>query len=113
MSENNNESMASFLIGFVIGGIIGAISALLLAPRSGEETRMLIREKSIELQDTASTKASDWAKMSQEKMSELQKKGQLVLEEQSSKLPNVDIQVGEEEVAIETGSLEEDAPSSS
>lgn len=108
MTEKNNENMASFLIGFVIGGIIGAVSALMLAPRSGEETRMLIREKSIELQDSASSKASDWAKMSQEKMSELQKKGQLILEEQRSQTPEVDIQIGEEEVVSETGGLEEE-----
>jgi gas vesicle protein len=106
MADNNGDSVASFLLGFIFGGLIGAVSALLLAPRSGEETRMLIREKSIELQDTATTKAGDLAKMSQEKMSELQKKGQLVLEEQKARIPDVKIQVPDESVEIDKDQVE-------
>jgi gas vesicle protein len=38
-----------FLAGFLVGALVGAATALLLAPQSGEETRILIREKGIEL----------------------------------------------------------------
>jgi gas vesicle protein len=39
------------LIGTLIGGLAGALTMLLLAPQSGKDTRMQIREKSIELRD--------------------------------------------------------------
>ena len=52
MSDNNNDFF-TFFAGMVIGGLVGAAAALLLAPQSGEETRTLIRDKSIELKDKA------------------------------------------------------------
>ncbi len=39
--------------GLLLGGIAGAITALLLAPQSGEETRKVIIDKSIEIKDKA------------------------------------------------------------
>jgi gas vesicle protein len=67
MADNSGD-LGSFLAGFVIGGLIGAGVALLMAPQSGEETRALIADKSIELRDRAAetagdvqTKASDYA----------------------------------------------------
>jgi gas vesicle protein len=35
--------------GLILGGIVGALTALVLAPQSGEETRKLMRDKAIEL----------------------------------------------------------------
>ncbi len=52
MADNSGD-LGSFLAGFVIGGLIGAGVALLMAPQSGEETRALIADKSIELRDRA------------------------------------------------------------
>jgi gas vesicle protein len=52
MSDNSND-IATFLAGFLIGGLVGAAVALLMAPQSGEETRGIIRDKSIELKDKA------------------------------------------------------------
>jgi len=43
MSEGN------FLKGLIIGGLIGAVSALLLAPKSGKETRADICNRTEEL----------------------------------------------------------------
>lgn len=42
---------ADFFVGFVIGGLVGAAAAILFAPHSGEDTRALIRERGIELQE--------------------------------------------------------------
>jgi gas vesicle protein len=39
------------LVGMLIGGLAGAITMLLLAPQSGEDTRLQIQEKGIELRD--------------------------------------------------------------
>jgi len=65
---SDHDDFGAFLIGFVVGGVAGAVAALLLAPQSGEETRALIKDKSIELRDKAAeqaemvaTKANDFA----------------------------------------------------
>lgn len=51
MSDSND--FGAFVAGFVVGGLVGAAVALLMAPQSGEETRTLIRDRSIELRDKA------------------------------------------------------------
>ena len=53
MSDNDLTEVGTFLAGLLIGGLVGAAAALLLAPQSGEETRTLIKDKSIELKDRA------------------------------------------------------------
>ena len=50
---SDTQDLGSFLSGLIIGGLVGAAVALLLAPQSGEETREIIRDKSIELKDRA------------------------------------------------------------
>ena len=59
---SDHDDFGSFLIGFVVGGVAGAVAALLLAPQSGEETRALIKDKSIELRDKA-TETADKARV--------------------------------------------------
>ncbi len=123
---SDHDEFGAFLVGFVVGGLAGAVTALLLAPQSGEETRTVIKEKAIELKDVASDsytevydkaeelvktsrdkaeelvktsrdkadelvktsrdKADDLVKTTLEKAEELGQKGQVVLEEQKSKL---------------------------
>jgi gas vesicle protein len=56
MSSDRDE-FGAFLVGFIVGGLTGAVVSLLFAPQSGEETRALIRDKSIELRDRASETA--------------------------------------------------------
>jgi gas vesicle protein len=43
----------NWMAGFLTGGAIGAIAAFLTAPRSGEKTRRIIREKGLEVRDGA------------------------------------------------------------
>lgn len=114
MAENDSE-FGSFLAGFVIGGLVGAAVALLLAPQSGEETRTIIKERSIELKDKAvetaedtrlraekaleearlradqareevKVRAEELARLTKERATELQQRGQVVLDEQKSRL---------------------------
>jgi gas vesicle protein len=54
---SDHDDFGAFLIGFIVGGVAGAVAALLLAPQSGEETRALIKDKSIELRDKATEQA--------------------------------------------------------
>jgi len=51
MSDNND--FVTFFAGMIIGGLVGAAAAMLLAPQSGEDTRAMLRDKSIELKDKA------------------------------------------------------------
>ena len=104
---DNNSDFGAFLAGFVIGGLVGAATALLLAPQSGEETRTVIRDKSIELKDKASLTSTEararaeaalkeaqarydsLTQQAKEKTEELLQRGQVVLEEQKSKVEEV------------------------
>jgi gas vesicle protein len=43
------NNVLGVLAGILVGGLAGAVTMLLLAPRSGKDTRKQIREKSIEL----------------------------------------------------------------
>jgi gas vesicle protein len=54
---SDRDEFGAFLVGFIVGGLTGAVVSLLFAPQSGEETRALIRDKSIELRDRASETA--------------------------------------------------------
>jgi gas vesicle protein len=49
--EYHKSNVFGVLVGMLIGGLAGAVTMLLLAPQSGEDTRMQIQEKGIELRD--------------------------------------------------------------
>ena len=48
---NNAKDIWGFLAGLLVGGLAGAGTMLLLAPQSGEKTRVQIQQKSIELRN--------------------------------------------------------------
>jgi gas vesicle protein len=90
---NNDSDFGAFMSGFLIGGLVGAAVALLMAPQSGEETRTMIREKGIEIRDQVETSATDarlraetMAKQARERAQDLQRRGQVILEEQKTKI---------------------------
>lgn len=103
----DRDEFGAFLIGFVIGGLTGAVVSLLLAPQSGEETRVYIKERAIELGNEASqtaqtvskevesrageyrTKAEELAVKARASVDDLSKKGATVIEEQKTKLNEV------------------------
>jgi gas vesicle protein len=67
-----------FLAGFVIGALVGAAAALLLAPQSGEDTRLQIRDKGIEIKGRAEDlqgQARDRADQLQVRMKEAVEEG--------------------------------------
>ena len=56
---SDRDEFGAFLVGFIVGGLSGAVVALLFAPQSGEETRAIIKDKSIELRDKAQMNAEE------------------------------------------------------
>ncbi len=102
MTDRDGD-FGAFLVGFVVGGMVGAVVALLFAPQSGEETRTIIHDRSIELKDKAveaaetarikaeaaaaeaRARADELAKMTQEKAMDLRNRGQEVFQSQKSK----------------------------
>jgi gas vesicle protein len=94
----DRDNFGSFLVGFLVGGLTGAVVALLYAPKTGEETRAVIKDKAIELKDKsietfdatyekaeiaandAVAKAQELIKSAQTKAAETLKKGQVLLE---------------------------------
>jgi gas vesicle protein len=56
---SDRDEFGAFLVGFIVGGLTGAVVALLFAPQTGEETRALIKDKSIELRDKAGQTAEE------------------------------------------------------
>ncbi len=60
-SSNNSDGGSGFMTGLLIGGLAGFVAGILLAPKSGEETRAMIMDRGQEWRDkadelTASTK---------------------------------------------------------
>lgn len=47
----HDRNIPGVLLGVLIGGLAGALTMLLLAPKSGEDTRVKIREKGKQLRD--------------------------------------------------------------
>jgi gas vesicle protein len=106
MSDNNNE-FGAFMSGLLLGGIAGAITALLLAPQSGEETRKVIIEKSMEIKDKAletvddariraektaedaRIAAQEYSQKLQDQAKNIQEQGRVILEEQKQKIEKV------------------------
>ena len=101
---SDRDEFGAFLIGFVIGGLTGAVVSLIFAPQSGEETRVMIKERAIELgdrvTDTAHTvskevetrtgeyrvKAEEYASKARTGVEDLAKKGQTVFQEQKERI---------------------------
>ena len=53
MAHDENGLTKGLLLGFLAGSVIGAVTALLLAPKSGKELRRDIKKKTDELKEVA------------------------------------------------------------
>ena len=69
--QRGTHAAKPILGGFLVGSVIGVATALLFAPRSGEETRAEIRDKAMELRDRTSETVKDTVSQAKSKAYEL------------------------------------------
>jgi len=50
---NNNNNSGVFLAGIILGSLAGTVAGILIAPRSGKETRRLLKKSADALPDMA------------------------------------------------------------
>lgn len=68
-------SATKFLAGFLVGGAIGAVAGILLAPKSGEETRALIADTAKDTLRRADETVKEIQSKADDVVSDMQKKG--------------------------------------
>ena len=66
----NTKQTGKFMLGTLIGGMIGGITALLLAPRPGEETQQMIIEKREDLRQEAEKRIDEGRMYTKDKIDE-------------------------------------------
>lgn len=81
----------SVLLSFLLGGLVGAGVALLLAPKSGEETRQRMRELAEEVKE----KAEGYVEQTKGKVTTAVEKGKGLYEEKKSVITSA-IEAGKE-----------------
>jgi gas vesicle protein len=54
----NKDNAIGFGIGFLAGAVVGGVIALLYAPKTGKETRQLIKDKATEVVDSVKDKTT-------------------------------------------------------
>jgi gas vesicle protein len=57
--EHRSSNVFGVLLGLLVGCLAGAVTMLLLAPQSGEDTRMQIQTRGIELRDRTTEMIDD------------------------------------------------------
>ena len=81
MADDRNDA-AGYLGWFFLGGVVGAAAALLLAPRTGSQTRELLAERGNEFARRAQELATD----AQGRAGEWMDKSRELFEEQTQRL---------------------------
>ncbi len=70
--QHATRSGPSVVTGLLVGGLIGATTALLLAPRSGDEIRAEIRTKAMEYRDRTRDVVTGTVSQAKSKADEIQ-----------------------------------------
>jgi len=73
-------SAGKFFAGFIVGGAIGAIAGILLAPKSGEETRALLADGAKDAMKRADETVKQIQSKADDVVSDMQRKGEEIKE---------------------------------
>jgi gas vesicle protein len=74
MKKMEREQWGSFALGAIVGAVIGGGIALLLAPKSGAETRVYLKDKFSDVRERVGDKVSDIREMVGDKVSDVRHK---------------------------------------
>jgi gas vesicle protein len=80
----NKDNAEGFGIGLLVGAVIGGVIALLYAPKTGKETRQLIKDKATKVVDTVKEATSGVIDTVTESASEVSRKGQAAVKAMKS-----------------------------
>jgi gas vesicle protein len=69
--QHRTRPVKPVLGGFLVGSVIGVATALLFAPRSGQETRAEIRDRAVDLRDRTTETVKDTVSQAKSKAYEL------------------------------------------
>jgi len=69
--QHHTRPVKPILGGFLVGSVIGVATALLFAPRSGEETRAEIRDRAVDLRDRTTETVKDTVSQAKSRAYEL------------------------------------------
>lgn len=103
---SDRDEFGAFLIGFVVGGLTGAAVSLLFAPKSGEETRALIKERAIELRE----KATETAQSAAEQVNSIASEARIKIEELANLAKSKVEELQKGGVVLEKSPKTEEAP---
>lgn len=87
------STTSKFLAGFLVGGAVGAIAGILLAPKSGAETREILKNSTVDALKKADATVKEIQAKADDVVTDLQKKGDEIKE----KLQNLLAQAKENE----------------
>ena len=73
-------SATKFLAGFLVGGAIGAVAGILLAPKSGAETRAMLSDTAKDVAKRADATVKEIQAKADDVVSDMQKKGDEIKE---------------------------------
>ena len=72
-------SVTRFLAGFAVGAAIGAVAGILLAPKSGEETREILGDMAEDIAKKTDAKVKDIQKKADDIVSDVQEKSEEIM----------------------------------
>ena len=78
-------SVTRFLAGFAVGAALGAVAGILLAPKSGQETREMLGDMAADIAKKTDTRVKDIQKKADDIVSDVQEKSEEIM----SKLQNM------------------------
>ena len=73
-------SVSRFIAGFLVGGAIGAIAGILLAPKSGAETREMLGEMASDMAKKTDETVKDIQRRADNIVSDVQEKGEEIMD---------------------------------
>lgn len=73
-------SAGKFLAGFIVGGALGAVAGILLAPKTGEETRAMLADGAKDALKRADETVKQIQSKADDVVSDMQRKGEEIKE---------------------------------